>query len=186
MIGSFSFLEVAQSAFVGETLFVDGMISSYEGDYQLVSSEMVDAGIVSTSSLIAAMDFFSPGMFSYYEGNDSVTRFYGQVDFSDATVDGLSAGPKHHAARVNKDGKIEFNSGFISIGVSSAGGNLYEYVFAEPIIGAEYSVVATSNFNGSNIHCNITTLNSFGFVVETGRSSAKPVACSHSVQVTYN
>jgi hypothetical protein len=194
MIGSFSFLEVQQSAFIAETLFVDGMISSYEGDYQILSSAQIDVGVTSTASLYVSQDLVTPGMISYMSTDplteeDSATIFYGYVDFSSATVEGLNsthAGPKHLAARVDADGTIAYNSGFTSIGVSPEATNRYEYVFADPIMGAEYSVVATSNDNRNNIHCNVIQLNAFGFVIETGKNATKPFACSHSVQVTHN
>jgi len=194
MIGSFSFLEVQNSAFIAETLFVDGMISSFEGDYQILSAEYADVGVTSTASVYVAQDLVTPGMISYLSTDPTaedpaVSVFYGYVDFSAATVEGLSStqsGPKHLAARVDADGTIAFNSGFTSIGVSPEATNRYEYVFAEPIIGAEYSVVATSNENRNNIHCNIIQLNAFGFVIETGKNATKPFACSHSVQVTHN
>jgi len=192
--GTFTDLQVFGNTFMGGELIV----SELE-----VITDITVSGVASITSVLTAPGIIAESGNDPYSGNDPFfaadpfvylygqTYFAGTVDFSSAVVAGLPEqeveGPKHHAARVLASGQVAYNSGgFSSIGVTTAGDNVYEYVFAEPIMGAEYSVVATSNFNGGNIHCNVLNLNSFGFTIETGRNSAKPEECAHSVQVTYN
>lgn len=169
--GTFNELQVFGNAYVGGELVVS------EVD---VVTDVYVAGVASCNTLLVSQSIFSPCFVA--EENMFI---YGDVEFA-GKVEGLP-GPKHHAARVLASGQVAYNSGgFSSIGVTTAGDNVYEYVFNEPLMGAEYSVVATSNFNEGNIHCNVTNLNSFGFTIETGRNSNKPAKCGHSVQVTYN
>ncbi len=186
--GTFTDLQVFGNSFMGGEL----LVSELE-----VITDITVSGVASISSVLNAPGFFADsGRDPYFPADPFVyffgqTEFAGTVDFSSAVVSGLPQqeveGPKHHAARVSSDGLVEYQSGgFSSIGVTTAGDSIYEYVFAEPIMGAEYSVVATSNLNNANIHCNVTNLNSFGFTIFTGRNASKPSKCAHSVHVTYN
>ena len=186
--GTFSDLQVFGNSFIGGEL----LVSELE-----VITDITVSGVASITSVLSAPGiiantgsdpYFPSDPFVYLYGD---TVFAGTVDFGSAVVTGLPQqeveGPKHHAARVSSNGLVEYQSGgFSSIGVTTAGDNVYEYVFAEPIMGADYSVVATSNFNSGNIHCNVINLNSFGFTIFTGRNSSKPSKCAHSVHVTYN
>ena len=177
----FTDLEVLGDSFVGGNSFVGGELIVGELD---IITDMSVSGMASVTVLEVSTHFAAPSFISSYSDTGSFMYVFGDVEFG-GEVTGLpeANGPKHHAARVSKSGRIEFNSGFMSIGLATEG--VYEYVFQEAIPGAEYSVVATSNFNEGNIHCNITEINSFGFVVETGRNASKPAPCAHSVQVVY-
>lgn len=185
--GTFTDLQVFGNAFVGGELLVSEMD---------ILTDITVSGMASISTLEVGNELYAPSFVSTSNGNMFI---FGDVEFA-GNVSGLPEGPmgpqgfpgedyygpKMHAARIAENGDIGYNNGFASIGVSTTAPNMYEYVFAEPIFGAEYSVVATSNDNRNNIHCNIIQLNGFGFVVETGKNASKPFPCAHSVQVLFS
>jgi len=179
----FSSLEVLGDSFVGGNSFIGGEL--IVGELDIITDVSV-SGMASISSLDVTSFISTPAFVSGSSQNGSFMYIFGDVEFN-GDVTGLpeAEGPKHHAARTSSNGAVQYNSGFASIGVSSTQNNQYLYTFETPIAGAQYSVVATSNFNSSNIHCNVLSINGNGFIIETGKSASKPFPCSHSVQVTY-
>ena len=152
-----------------EVLFSDFAIV----DYLEVSGASINVGV---TSFIGPVDFYGP-VSGLPTGATGPQGPAGPMGAPGASYNG----PQMLGARCDRNGNLQHNVGFSSVGIITTA--KFRYTFDTPMADDNYSVVASINTSNSNIHANVVDITADGFTVYTGRSSAKPFQMAHSVIV---